>query len=329
MAPFYIDNSTLSALYSCTSKAWIRYGQHLTTREERAELLSGQAGHAALAAYHECGDMEEALRVFDVIYQLWASSNVDPNDRLAFHNTRAILQQFMLHHSVDKYRSTTVPIPTHGREWLYQPILVEVPFEAALDDHGDFIFMGRIDVVAQYNRGYVVNENKFTGRISEDWKARFRTDSQLSGYFFGCKYGLVDGKALNLPIMGGFVTAIQLSKLPSDPVRRCKEHGTKYSECSVQHAKWEIFGPLPREEQMILNWRADALAGAKRMKQLLEDAPDIHHVQQIAQEGMFTGACRWCEFARVCETGRNPQGLLGKLIVSPWDPRADHTAKGV
>jgi hypothetical protein len=244
---------------------------------------------------------------------------------LAFHNTRTILRQFLHNHPIIPGPAG----PAHSQAWPYQPLpgLIEVPFEVALDDHGDYIFMGRIDVVAQYNRGYVVNENKFTGRISEDWKAKFRTDSQLSGYFFGCKYGLVGGKALNLPIVGGFVTAIQLSKLPSDPVRRCKDHGVKYQECSVQHAKWEIFGPLPREEQMIMNWRADALAGAKRFKQLLEEAPDMNSVQQIGQEGMFTGACRWCEFNRVCETGRHPQGLLGKLIVSKWDPRADHTAK--
>lgn len=314
MAPFVCDNSMLSSLFTCTTKAWIRYGQHLTTKDQRAELLSGQAGHAALATYHNTGDRLAALKDFDTLYRDWGSSNVDPNERLAYHNTYTIVDQFLLNHPIHA--------GVHHKSWLYQPIagLIEVPFEVALDDHGDFLFIGRIDLVAQYNQHYVVNENKFTGRIAEDWKRTFRNDSQLSGYFYGCKYGLVGGKALNLPIMGGFVTAIQLSKLPSDPVRRCKDHGVKYAECSVQHAKWEIFGPLPREEAAIHSWRADALAGAKRLKAIFEEAPTLDYVQQIAQEGTFTRACRWCEFQQVCEVGRTP-GVLGKLIVSKWDPR--------
>lgn len=314
MPPFTCDNSMLSSLFTCTTKAWIRYGQHLTTKDQRAELLSGQAGHAALATYHTTGDRTLAIQAFDALYYDWGRSNVDPNERLAYHNVKTILDQFLIQHPIHN--------GVHDRAWVYQPdtSLVEVPFEVALDDNGDFLFIGRIDLVAHYNGHFVVNENKFTGRIAEDWKRTFRNDSQLSGYFYGCKYGLVGGKALNLPIMGGFVTAIQLSKLPSDPVRRCKDHGVKYSECSVQHAKWEIFGPLPREESMIHSWRADALAGAKRLKAIFEDAPTLASVNQIAQEGTFTRACRWCELQQVCEVGRHP-AVLGKLIVSKWDPR--------
>lgn len=314
MPPFVVDNSTLSSLFTCTMKAWTRYGQHLTTKEQRAELLSGQAGHAALATYHITGDRAAAMRDFDALYYDWGRSNVDPNERLAYHNVKTILEQFFLQHPIRN--------GVHDRSWLYQPDvnLVEVPFEVSLDDHGDFLFIGRIDAIAHYNGHFVVNENKFTGRIAEDWKRTFRNDSQLSGYFYACKYGKVGGQTLNLPIMGGFVTAIQLSKLPSDPVRRCKDHGVKYAECGTQHAKWEIFGPLPREDSAIHAWRADALAGAKRLKAILEDAPTLEYVQQIAQEGTFTRACRWCEFQQICEVGRHPS-VMGKLIVSKWDPR--------
>lgn len=314
MTPFTVDNSMLSSLFTCTTKAWLRYGQHLTTKDERAELLSGSAGHAALETYHRTGDKAQAMAAFDTLYRDWGTSNVDPNERLAYHNTHTILNEFLRAHPIVN--------GIHQKPWPYQPIdgLVEVPFEVALDDHGDFLFIGRIDAVAQYNQHYVVNENKFTGRVSEDWKRTFRNDSQLSGYFYGCKYGKVGGQTLNLPVMGGFVTAIELSKLPSDPVRRCSKHGVKYRECSLQHAKWEIFGPLPREESMIHSWRADALAGAKRLKAIYEDAPNLSDVDRIAQEGTFTRACRWCEFSRICEVGRHPS-VLGQLIVSKWDPR--------
>ena len=309
--PFYIDNSMISSFLTCTMKGWTRYGLGLTTRDERAELLSGQAGHAALAAFHHSGNREDALKVFDVIYKLWGSQNVDPNDRLAWHNCRTVVEVFLSNH------------PTGSPMWQYvpDPQFIEVPFEVPLDDHGDFILMGRIDLIAKYNQHYVVNENKYTGRIDETWKRKFRLDSQLSSYFYACKYGLVGGQQLSLPIMGGFITAIQLSKLPSDPVRKCREHGVKYVECSPRHVKWEIFGPLPREEALLQGWRADALATARRMKAVWEAAPSVEYAPTISQEGLFTGACRWCELQETCITGRDPRRMLASLIYKKWDPR--------
>lgn len=314
MPPFIVDNSMLRSSFTCTMQAWTRYGQHLTSQDQRAELLSGSAGHAALETYHKTHAIQPALEAFDALYRDWGSANVEPDERLAYHNVRAILEQFLL-----KHHSGAEP-------WRYVPDVnyIEVPFEVALDDHGDFLFIGRIDLVGTYNGHYVVNENKFTGWIDEEWKRGFRLDSQLSGYFYGCKYGKVNGQVLNLPIMGGFVTAIQLSKLPQALDRKCygkNGHGVKYSECRLQHAKWEIFGPIPREEQVIHNWRMDALEGAKRLKRVFEDAPLLAQAGSIMQEGVFTRACRWCEFKKVCETGRDPKGMLGKLIVSKWDPR--------
>jgi hypothetical protein len=308
--PFVVDNSMLSSFFTCTMKGWTRYHLGLTTRDERAELLSGQAGHAALATYHLDGDKEGALRAFDGIYKMWGSQNVDPNDRLAWHNCRQVLDTFLTNH------------PPGSRAWPYvvDKRFVEVPFEVPLDDHGDFILVGRIDLIATYNSHFVVNENKFTGRIDDTWKRKFRLDSQLSSYFYACKYGLVDGQQLSLPIMGGFVTAIQLSKLPSDPSRKCREHGVAYAECGALHTKWEIFGPLPREEALLHGWRADALAGARRMKELWDMAPTIEAAPSIAQEGLFTGACRWCELQEQCLTGRDPRRMLAGLIYKPWTP---------
>lgn len=311
MAPFTVDNSMLSAFLTCTSKGWIRYGQHLTTAVERAELLSGKAGHTLLEALHRGVGARMAMAAFSQEYQTFGSQYVDPNERLAYHNVATILETFL-----DR-------MPSGSLEWRYtpHPDYIEVPFEVNLDEHGDFLYIGRIDLIGTYLNHYIVNENKFTGRISEDWKGTFRNDSQLSGYIYACRHGLIQGQPLHLPVMGAFVTAIELSKLPSDPNRRCHKHGMKYAQCSKEHVRWEIFGPLPREEQALQAWRADALAAAKRMRQVFEEAPTIEYAPQMAQEGTFTRACRFCEFQRVCETGRDPHGMLGKLTYSRWDPR--------
>lgn len=309
--PFYVDNSMLRARYTCSSKVWTRYIQHLTTNDERAELLSGKAGHAAIEAIHKGGTVDQGMKAFDDLYKTWGSQNVDPNHRLYYRNVRTIVLK-----TLEKLAYDPHALP-------YKPIkdLVEVPFEVPLDEHGEIIYMGAIDVVGQYSAGIITNENKFTGRISEDWVRSFRGDSQLSGYIYALKHGKVGGKLLNQDVMGAFVTAVELSKLPSDAVRKCKTHGVRYEECGELHAKMEVFGPFPREEAIIRQWYQDAVYGAKYIMWLRDTYGTIDVLQEVPQEGRFTNSCRWCEFQRLCDTGRGKGGVVNKLIVNVWDPR--------
>ena len=50
--PLFIDNSTLKSMAKCSTQALVRYGLDYASREERAPLKSGAAGHLALETYY-------------------------------------------------------------------------------------------------------------------------------------------------------------------------------------------------------------------------------------------------------------------------------------
>ena len=194
--PFYVDNTMLRK-FKCTMAAWLRFGQHRTVTTERAEWLAGKAAHRALAAYFRGSTREYAMGLFGVVYEDWAREHEAAIDeRLRFGNTQTILNQWIFAHPLDKLGVTI------------EPDLVEVPFEAPLDEHGDIVYIGRIDMVPIAHGHYTVWENKTTGRVNDYWTRQWRSDSQGSGYVYGARYGLVNGKALALDVHDYMINAI-------------------------------------------------------------------------------------------------------------------------
>lgn len=321
MAPLKVDNSALSTLATCTFKAWLRYGMHRTTAEERKELLSGTAAHAALAAFFMGKGIAAALQAFDTVYRDWAKANVPADDRLSYENCRTILQQWF---SLNQGK-----LP-----YTILPGMVEVYFEVPLDEHGDLVYCGIMDAVAEMAGHLYTLENKTTGNV--DFKeAEFPLSSQLSGQCYGAMHGMVGGQSLALrlghgTIAGSLVNAIEFKKLPGadTPDKKCRVHGTPYSECRVFHANCRLLGPYPRDQYHLDNWLADARLLANQFKDLLERAPDLSYAPTLAQEGTFTGACRFCEFKTVCIAGRNPGMIEANLVVNEWKPEEIATLRG-
>lgn len=287
---------------------------HRTVAEERKELLSGTAAHAALAEFFKGRGIAAALQAFDDVYKDWALANVPADDRLCYANTRAILQQWF---SLNQGKLPYTVLPD----------LVEVYFEVPLDDQGAITYCGIMDAVVQMGGHLYTLENKTTGNV--DFKeAEFPLSSQLSGQVFGAQYGLVNGGSLALRLQGGMiagamVNAIEFKNLPGrdTPDKKCRTHGTPYTECRVFHANCRLLGPYPRDKAMVDAWRMDALMLAERFQQLREQAPDLSYAQTVAQEGTFTGACRFCEFKTVCVAGRDPGMIAANLVESEWKPR--------
>jgi hypothetical protein len=89
------------------------------------------------------------------------------------------------------------------------------------------------------------------------------------------------------------------------------------------HAKWETVGLLERSAGLIDGWLADAVDGARKMRDLLAKAPTVEYAQQLAQEGAFNNSCQWCQFIGMCETGRQPHLIQANYQVERWSPFAD------
>lgn len=309
----FADNTILSALDTCDMKAGLRYVLGLTTGEERLELDAGSAVHEALAEWHKGHGIPAAMSAFDKLY-LKHGIKVSVEERLSYANVKRVLTRFFAY-----YKDNALP-------YTPQKDLVEVVFEAPLDEHGDFRIIGRIDQVISYQGRLVIGENKTTGSLSGFWKDKWPMSSQLTTYVYGGQHGVVDGKPLGLPVEEALVLGIELRKVPNSETK-CRDHKLPYRECGDLHVKWEFSGPHPRPDGFIQRWRRDALKAAKRYAWMQANVTTIREaVDQLEQQGQFSQACMFCEFKDYCRQGLPVELMEANLQVNRWDPRdLNHT----
>lgn len=299
----YIDNSTLKAVSRCSTEALIRYALGYTTQEEKAPLKSGTAGHEALAVWFKGGTKEEALAKFDEEYKEWAEENVMPDDRLSYSNVYKILDNWFDTHPLDSF------------SYAFKPDFVEVGFAHPLTDEGDIVLTGRMDAVVfpRQGRGLYVLDNKFTGSIKPAWIKGFMMDSQMSGYNWAA--WKLTGE---FPSMS-YINAIELSKIPSDPTRKCSKHKMYYSECGLLHGKQEQI-IVERSVEQIEEWRKTAIHLARKFWDLIKTKKSWELLHKVRMQGMFTGACNFCSLQDFCSTGRRLDMVNTMLVYEPWKP---------
>ncbi len=311
---FRVDSSALKSGYKCTTAATLRYIWGLVSKSERANLLAGTALHKALEVH--LGGGAGALEAFDEVYKTWASQNVAADDKLSWQNTRLITQKWIEAHHIT-YETGVVqgwPFTIRGPEHI--EIGFELPLTTA-EDGTEILLLGRLDVLGDYQGGYVVVDHKSTGFINQQWFDQWPMDCSIDAYVWAAR------QLLDKPVLGAFINGVQFSKLPSDGTRKCKDHGTKYSECGPMHAKWELVGLYERNEAMLAGWKADAdqmAQGLYKIYSLVGNDIDSY-LDQLQQEGKFTGECRWCEYKKaVCEIGRRAGVARAQLEFAPWNP---------
>lgn len=300
----YIDNSTLSAVSQCSTQALLRYGLDYTTIDESALLLSGQAGHEAVAVHLKGGTKDEALAVLEELYAAWAEANLPPDDRLAFDNFSMIVATWIDRHPLDRF------------PFIIDPAMVEVGFAYPLTPDGKFVLTGRADWLARDRdtRALYVIDNKFTSRVDRYWAKQFKLSSQMIGYAWGV------GQTLGEDVAGCYINAIETSKLPSDPVRKCKDHATPYSECGHLHARSELIGPIPITAEHTASWLLTAKHNAKRFADLKRRYGSLEYLDFVPQEGFFNRACKDCGFMDFCTSGRRLDLVSSMLTKSHWEP---------
>lgn len=299
-----IDNSTLRAMAQCTTQAVLRYGMGYTTPEEGAPLLAGSAVHAALDTYLTNGcDTRLALGMLAHEYQGWANEHVSPGDRLEYSNVRDVMVQWFADHTEDK-------LP-----WALKDGKFETGFTVEMDEEIEGLeFVGRLDGIVRSKtdgRWYVL-EHKTTGMVSSFWTKQWQTASQVSGYIYA------GAKIKGEPIVGAFINAIELGKLPSDPTRKCIKHKVTYAECRLSHAKSELI-VTQRTPQQLASWKRDFVKLAKRFMLAKAKYGTIDAVLTAPQEGTFQNACTYCTFSQFCATGRPRHGIGSMLVLNPWE----------
>lgn len=303
--PISIDNSILTCMAVCDTRTLLRHVLGYSNQEELAILKSGTAGHEALAVYFKSGgNVAASMDMFDSIYRDWALANVPNDDRLSWANCHAILKIWF-----ERHKLRDLP-------FIVDPNHVEIGFSFPLDASGNYVFVGRIDAIVEdkLTGRLRILDHKFTGRINPRFVERFRTDTQFSGYIWAGQ------QQLSTTIDGGYVNAIELSRLPSTPDRVCKTHAVPYDECGFMHANYQLL-TVQRTPIRLENWRRNALALAKEYEVLLTKFADPAYLQVVRTQGEFLyGECYNCLAKDFCYAGRPVEHLDSLFVRNPWVP---------
>lgn len=335
--PTYVDNTLLTCMAQCDTKTILRHVLGMTSREERAALVSGSAAHESMAAYFRTGDMKHALVVFEEGepcmqcadfkgltapvgcsrckgtrrqtpgYRVWSDANLPADDRLRYELLREILQIWYTNHPIAR-------LPFRPRaEW------VEIGFAYPLTDAGDLVFCGRLDAIVEEPDSVAevrILDNKFTGALDNNFVRNFQMDSQFSGYLWAAQ------RTLGRKVLGGYVNAISTARLPSDPERKCNTHKVAFAECRTlpDHAKSQIFY-VDRTPDKLESWRQTAVQLGRKFQVLKRAFADRELLPLAQQQGQFIyKACSWCEAHDFCVSGRPTQFLDSLFQYSPWAP---------
>jgi hypothetical protein len=130
-------------------------------------------------------------------------------------------------------------------------------------------------------------------------------------------------RTLGQPVVGVFINGIEYSKLPSDPVRKCRTHGVPYLECGPQHMRSELL-IYTRTPDQLEQWRMDAIRLARKYRELCRHPQDL---TAVSMQGTFHDACGFCNFSRFCDAGRPSHYINAMLVKQPWRPFEIEEAK--
>lgn len=310
--PIYLSASMLEAM-SCSTKAVLRYVLHYTDREERAELNAGSAVDKAVSAWFEGKRRNDCLGIFNTEYHAWATENVADDDRLSYSNVYKVLSTWLDNHPIESF-----PFRVRKKN-------IQVAFSFPIND--EFVWGGRMDLLADDLRDshlYVV-DTKTTGRISHYWARKFRLSAQITGYIWAAQQHTSETN-----VTGAYINAIELSKLPSDPSRKCKDHAVPYIECGHLHAKAELIGPFTRTPHQIEEFKKTAIHLGQRYKSLLQRFGDVKRLHKVRTQGAFHNDCPFCPFYEFCANDRpieHVDSYLQKVEREPFVPTLSRGSK--
>ena len=310
--PLQVSNNTLATVAKCSTATVLRYGLMRESANEAPALKAGSAVHTCLEVWWRGGTRKEALVAFRKEYKQWAEENIDPDDKwkgnYSWENMRKLMG-FVL----ARYPLEVLPFKV-------DPTMVEVSFAVPLTKKGDVELIGIMDaanVRMHRTRKLAGVDHKTTKAINAPWfLPQFRMGSQMTGYLWASREMTPE------PVIGIYVNAIQLGKLPylSNPERKCAEHGMEVQDCWAEHVNVQLI-LIERTAEQITSWKRDAIRLAYRYMDLLEDYPTPDHLPKVPQEGKYNGSCTMCDYQEFCFAGRPVDRL--EHMTSPREERAE------
>jgi hypothetical protein len=313
-----VDNSILSAVATCDTYAYVRYGLDLVPRGTDLRLEAGSAIHAGLAVWMRGGmthavigdAMAAAGKAYAPAVAAWEQRQEKPlgaGDRFQPHWVYGILKQW-LHKYSDKFPFKLVS------GIVEQPVAAPL---ATLPDGRPLWIAARLDArVRKFATGGRWNlDHKTTRRVTDWWTETQKTRSQFVGQLW-------IGEALGEELEGVILNVLEIPE-PHKSEQTCREHKVSFQQCSIRHAGSDFVYISPHRGEFAA-WEETATALARRYRRLRERAErdGIEGVGDVKMQGRFTGNCTFCELRQWCKDGRprRPAQVRATFERRVWDP---------
>ena len=305
-----VSPHVLMDLHSCETKAWTRHVKGFTSRGDAIKMIAGQGFHKAMEVLLDPVAQEHQPREYAAVAALHATYD-DAFLRLAPEK----LEPSLTPQNLDRVLQRWIQMhPPAMLPWV-RVLAVEEAFVSRTWTLGDVQvnLIVRPDIVVEDRAGKIRwVDTKTTGwHISDDsWKLALRLSLQTQLY----SDAIVQKYGAEKAIYGGWVNAIELRQLPSDPKRKCATHKVVYAECGNEHAKAEFIECLTTEAKVAAAAR-DAEAAAE---QFALHTTLVADVTQLNVHGTSNNTCRFCPAADFCDSGRPVDALENFMVYEPY-----------
>jgi hypothetical protein len=189
-------------------------------------------------------------------------------------------------------------------------LMIERSFTLELDlknpDTGEpILYHGRYDMLADFNGGLFVYDDKTCSQLGKTWADKWDTRSQFTGYCYGAK-------ANGYPVIGAIVRGgcFYVNKVD-------------YAESITYRKQWELekwWEDLHHTTHNMIQWYGQMREVADKLD---KNTSPVYLGRVVPSTGFFNEACQayaGCEYLRLCKS-QFPQRWLNEYAVSIWDPR--------
>lgn len=287
--PAVVDNSLLNEFRSCPQKAFKTYFQHWKPTGESVHLHAGKAFASGLEsarrAYYEAqqpASVAVAHGLETLLQEYGDFSCPDDSAKSAIRMAQA-LEYYFDAWPLDSDLAQPLSLPSGRRaiEFSFvEPLEVKHPVTGL-----PILYSGRADMIASYNGGNFVEDDKTASQLGASWANQWDLRSQFTGYTWAARQA-------GIPVDGVLVRGVAILKT-----------SFKHEQCLTFRAKWEVD-----------RWLEQTHRDLQRMIRSWEEGYFDYNL------GEACGSYGGCHFRQICKA-QNPEEWLGIYFHRKrWDP---------
>jgi len=291
MFPHAIDSSMLETFRSCPQKFFRQYVQHWKPKSESVHLVAGGAfakgiETARRAFWERSASLEDAVAEgLGACIHAYGDFECPPDSAKSLERVVGALEFYFENYPLGQDGADPIAFAdgSRGIEFSFaQPLPIRHPVSDA-----PILYTGRADMVADFNGGIYVFDEKTTSQLGASWSRQWEMRSQFTGYVWAAR-------EFGINAVGAIVRGVSILK-------------TKYDTQQV---------PTYRSQYEIDRWLEQTCRDIERMKQMWQEGWWDYNLGHSCAE--YGG----CSMVSVCKSAEPETWLPMYFEQRVWDPLA-------